>query len=92
MFATLVRKIYCMEGPMDCLSSTTDAKANRGPRGFERETKATLVEIPGSQRTNPNDGVQGFWLWASIKYDLNLKITAIKWKISVSLVHHSKLE
>ena len=29
-----------------------------------------LVDILGSLRTNPNNGVQGFWLWASGKVDI----------------------
>ena len=34
-----------------------------------RETKtmaSCLIDIPGTWRTYPNTGVQGFWLWANI--------------------------
>ena len=35
---------------------------------FERETTAAgcLVDILSSLRTNPNNEVQNFWLWASV--------------------------
>ena len=64
------RKIYKMERPMERFSPMANAEAKGELRRFEREITAMpgcLVDIPGSLRTDPNNGGQGFWLWASVK-------------------------
>ena len=67
-------KIYRMGCPVERF--TTGRKSERGLRRFEYETTTTagcLVEIPHSLRTDPNNGVQGFWLWASSNSKRGLK-------------------
>ena len=68
MFAALVQKIYCMERPMDRFTNG-GRKSERELRWLEHETTATaccLVDILDSLRTNPNNAVQGYWLWAFV--------------------------
>ena len=54
--------------PSGTLLANSGRKSERGLCRFEYETTtmaSCLVDIPHSLRTDPNNGVQGFWLWAS---------------------------